>query len=90
VNPEPQSLVSQPQPATGKLVDFAALRLATPMTGQPVVMLEYEDAPGTRSLHQVSLTCTGRGRGGRIYFGGYDNGKFTIFRADGIHRVVAL
>jgi hypothetical protein len=90
VNPEPQSLVSNPQPATAKLIDFAGLRLNTPMTGQPVVMLEYEDRPGVRSVHQVSLTCTGRGHGGLIYFGGYDKGKFRIFRADSIHRVVAL
>jgi hypothetical protein len=91
VSPEPHSSVStSQQPVTGKLIDFAGLRLSTPMTGQPVVLLEYEDRPGVRSLHQVSLTCTGRGRGGLIYFGGYDHGKFTIFRADSIHRVVAL
>jgi hypothetical protein len=25
-----------------------------------------------------------------VYFGGYDKGKFSIFRADCIHRVVEL
>jgi hypothetical protein len=84
------SLPASQSPATGKVIDFAALRLSTPMNGQPMVLLEYEDRPGLRSLHQVSLTCTGKGRGGLIYFGGYDKGKFTIFRADSIHRVVAL
>jgi hypothetical protein len=78
------------QPVTGKVVEFADLRLSTPMTGQPVVLLEYEDRQGIRSIHQVALTCTGQGRGGLIYFGGYDKGKFSIFRADCIHRVVTL
>ncbi|MGB8538577.1 MAG: hypothetical protein WCD57_19295 [Acidobacteriaceae bacterium] len=64
--------------------------MSTPMTGQPMVLLEYEDRQGVRSIHQVALTCTGRGRGGLIYFGGYDKGKFSIFRADCIHRVVTL
>jgi hypothetical protein len=91
VNPVPQSPVSSSQqPVTGKVVDFADLRLSTPMTGQPTVLLEYEDRRGIRSVHQVALTCTGKGRGGLIYFGGYDKGKFSIFRADCIHRVVAL
>ncbi|HTZ57802.1 MAG TPA: hypothetical protein VMB49_06895 [Acidobacteriaceae bacterium] len=90
VNPEPHSSLSASQPVTGRLIEFSGLRLPTPMTGQPVVLLEYEDRPGMRSIHQVALTCTGRGRGGRIYFGGYDKGKFSIFRADCIHRVVAL
>ena len=91
VSPELHSAVSpSQQPVTGKLIDFAGLRLSTPMNGQPAVLLEYEDRPGVRSVHQVSLTCTGKGRGGLIYFGGYDKGKFTIFRADCIHRVVAL
>ncbi len=91
MNPEPKSLAqSSPQPARGKVVEFADLRLSTPMTGQPLVLLEYEDQTGARSIHQVALTCTGKGHGGLIYFGGYDKGKFSIFRADCIHRVVAL
>jgi hypothetical protein len=91
VNPEPQSPASSSQhPVIGNVVEFADLRLSTPMTGQPVVLLEYEDRQGVRSIHQVALTCTGEGRGGLIYFGGYDKGKFSIFRADCIHRVVAL
>jgi hypothetical protein len=91
VNPEPQSPVStSPQRVPGKVVEFADLRLSTPMTGQPVVLFEYEDLQGIRSVHQVALTCTGQGRGGFIYFGGYDKGKFSIFRADCIHRVVTL
>jgi hypothetical protein len=91
VNPEPQSPIAFPQqPAVGQLIEFSALRLSTPMAGQPVVLLEYQDQLGVRSIHQVALTCTGKGRGGLIYFGGYDKGKFSIFRADCIHRVVAL
>ncbi len=91
VNLKPQSPVStSPQPVKGKVVEFADLRLSTPMTGQPVVLFEYEDRQGIRSVHQVALTCTGQGRGGLIYFGGYDKGKFSIFRADCIHRVVTL
>ena len=91
VNPEPQSPVTFPQqPAAGQLVEFSDLRLSTPMAGQPLVLLEYQDQLGVRSIHQVALTCTGKGRGGLIYFGGYDKGKFSIFRADCIHRVVAL
>jgi hypothetical protein len=91
VNPEPQSTVSSsPQSVAGKVVEFADLRLSTPMSGQPMVLLEYEDGQGVRSIHQVALTCTGKGHGGLIYFGGYDKGKFSIFRADCIHRVVAL
>jgi hypothetical protein len=91
VSPEPHSSISTSQQAvTGKVVEFADLRLSTPMTGQPVVLLEYEDRQGIRSIHQVALTCTGKGRGGLIYFGGYDKGKFSIFRADCIHRVVTL
>jgi hypothetical protein len=91
VNPEPHSSISVSQkPVTGELIEFAGLRLPTPMTGQPVVLLEYEDSRGVRSIHQVALTCTGKGRGGRIYFGGFDKGKFSVFRADCIHRVVAL
>lgn len=91
MNPEPQSPISSSQqPSAGKVVEFANLRLSTPMTGQPVVLLEYEDRQGTRSIHQVALTCTAKGRSGLIYFGGYDKGKFSIFRADYIHRVVTL
>jgi hypothetical protein len=91
VNPEPLSPVSSSQPpVAGKVVEFADLRLSTPMTGQPIVLLEYEDRQGVRSIHQVALTCTGQGRGGLVYFGGYDKGKFSIFRADCIHRVVTL
>lgn len=91
MNPEPQSLVSPAkQPVRGQVVEFADLRLSTPMTGQPVVLFEYEDRRGIRSVHQVALTCTGPGRGGLIYFGGYEKGKFTIFRADCIHRVITL
>ena len=91
VNPEPKSSLSSPrQPAPGKVVEFSDLRLSTPMTGQPLVLLEYQDQLGVRSIHHVALTCTGKGRGGLIYFGGYDKGKFSIFRADCIHRVVAL
>jgi hypothetical protein len=91
VNPEPKTSLSTSQrPLTGQIIEFADLRLSTPMTGQPVVLIEYEDRLGTRSIHQVALTCTGKGRGGLIYFGGYDKGKFSIFRADCIHRVVAI
>jgi hypothetical protein len=91
VTPEPESTASSSQQSgTTKVIEFGDLRLSTPMTGQPVVLLEYEDRQGIRSLHQVALTCTGEGRGGLIYFGGYEKGKFSIFRADCIHRVVAL
>jgi hypothetical protein len=91
VNPEPHSPVSTShQPVPAKVIEFADLRLSTPMTGQPFVLFEYEDRRGIRSIHQVALTCTGQGRGGLIYFGGYDKGKFSIFRADCIHRVVTL
>ena len=91
VNPKPLSPAhSSPRSLPGKLVEFSDLRLSTPMTGQPLVLLEYQDLLGVRSVHQVALTCTGKGRGGLIYFGGYDKGKFSIFRADCIHRVVAL
>jgi hypothetical protein len=91
VKPVPQSPLSSSQHSIpGKVVEFADLRLSTPMTGQPLVLLEYEDRQGTRSIHQVALTCTGHGRGGLVYFGGYDKGKFSIFRADCIHRVVTL
>ena len=91
MKPEPQSPLFPSQNSTpGKIVEFADLRLSTPMTGQPLVLLEYEDRQGTRSVHQVALTCTGEGRGGLVYFGGYDKGKFSIFRADCIHRVVTL
>jgi hypothetical protein len=91
VNPVPHSPVSPSQPTIlGKVVEFADLRLSTPMKGQPVVLFEYEDRHGVRSIHQVALTCTGQGHGGLIYFGGYDKGKFSIFRADCIHRVVTL
>lgn len=60
------------------------------MATRPKVLIEYEDHPGDRSLHEVSLTCTAEGAGGAIYFGGYSQGKFSIFRADCIHRVVGL
>lgn len=91
VNPSPHSpaALSQ-QTAAGKVVEFAELRLSTPVAGQPLVLFEYEDGRGKRSIHQVALTCTGEGRGGQVYFGGYDKGKFSIFRADCIHRVVTL
>ena len=88
---ESQSALSPTQPSNpGKVVEFSDLRLSTPMTGQPLVLLEYEDRQGIRSIHQVALTCSGEGRGGLVYFGGYDKGKFSIFRADCIHRVVTL
>jgi hypothetical protein len=91
VDPEPKSPVSTSQPSVrGKVVEFADLRLSTPITGQPIVMFEYEDQQGMRSIHQVALTCTGEGRGGHVYFGGYDQGKFSIFRAACIHRVVTV
>ena len=86
----PSSALIPQQAATGKIVDFANLRLSTPVTGQPVVLLEYENVGGARSIHQVTLTCTGQGHGGLIYFGGYEKGAFSIFRADRIHRVVTL
>jgi hypothetical protein len=89
VKPEPKLSPTQ-QPVRGKVIEFADLRLSTPMTGQPVVLFEYEDRQGVRSVHQVALTCTAEGRGGQIYFGGYDKGKFRVFRADSIHRVVTL
>ena len=78
------------QTTPGTLVEFADLRLSTPVPGTPMVMFEYEDNEGIRSVHRVSLTCSGEGHGGLIYFGGYDKGKFKIFRADCIHRVVTL
>src|ERR1700722_9739301 len=91
VNPEPLSPVSSSQSSVaGKVVEFADLRLSTPMTGQPIVLLEYEDRQGVRSVHQVALTFTGRGHGGLVYFGGYDKWRFSIFRADCIHRVISL
>ena len=73
-----------------KVLEFSDLRLSTPIPGKPVVLFEYENGDGIRSIHQVSLTCSGEGPGGHIYFGGYDKGKFQIFRADCIHRVVTL
>ena len=60
------------------------------MTTRPKVLIEYEDRPGGRSIHEVSFTCTAEGVGGAIYFGGYSRGKFSIFRADCIHRVTSL
>ena len=60
------------------------------MATRAKVRIEYEDRPGVRSFHDVSLTCTAEGVGGFIYFGGYSKGKFSIFRADCIHRVVSL
>jgi len=60
------------------------------MTYRGRVRIEYEHLPGSRSSHEVSLTCTAEGVGGMIYFGGYSSGRFTIFRADCIHRVVRL
>jgi hypothetical protein len=60
------------------------------MAAQPVVLIDYEDQKGIRSVHKVKLTCTGTGRGGLIYFGGYDQGKFSVFRADCIHRVLTV
>jgi hypothetical protein len=90
VNPVPQSPLSSQQPAVRSVVDFADLRLSTPMAAQPVVLIEYEDRRGIRSVHKVTLTCTGKGKGGLIYFGGYDQGKFSVFRADGIHRVLTV
>jgi hypothetical protein len=91
VKQKPQSALSSSQQSIrGRIVEFSDLRLSTPMTGQPLVLLEYEDSQGTRSIHQVALTCTAQGRGGLVYFGGYDKGKFSIFRADCIHRVVTL
>jgi hypothetical protein len=89
VNPEPKLSPTQLS-ARGQVVEFADLRLSTPMSGQPVVLFEYEDRQGVRSIHQVALTCTAEGRGGLVYFGGYDKGKFRVFRADCIHRVVTL
>ena len=90
VNPDPQSQIPARQPPAGKLVEFSDLRLPTPMGAQPMLLIEYEDRPGSRSLHKVALTCTGQGKGGMVYFGGYDQGKFIIFRADCIHRVVQV
>ena len=91
VNPELNSPAPLPnQTAIGKVVEFADLRLSTPMTGQPLLLFEYEDGRGLRSIHQVALTCSGEGHGGLLYFGGYEKGKFSIFRADYIHRVVTL
>ncbi len=72
-----------------KIIPFADLRLPKPMAAQAKVLIEYEDHRGGRSYHQVSLTCTGQG-GGLLYFGGFDAGKFSIFRADCIHRVISL
>jgi hypothetical protein len=71
------------------IIPFADLRLPKQLASQPKVLIEYEDHRGSRSYHQVSLTCMGRG-GGLLYFGGFDAGKFSIFRADCIHRVISL
>lgn len=59
------------------------------MTNRQRVVIEYEDRPGCRSFHQVALTCTAESVAGMIYFGGYAHGRFSIFRADCIHRVVS-
>lgn len=72
-----------------KIIPFADLRLPKPLAAQTKVLIEYDDQRGGRSYHQVSLTCTGQG-GGLLYFGGFDAGKFSIFRADCIHRVISL
>jgi hypothetical protein len=72
-----------------KVIPFADLRLSKTLAKEAKVLIEYEDRRGSRSYHQVSLTCKGEG-GGSLYFGGYDAGRFSIFRADCIHRVIAL
>jgi hypothetical protein len=90
VNPVPQAPLTSQQSGARSVIEFADLRLSTPMAAQPVVLIDYEDRKGIRSVHKVKLTCTGTGRGGLIYFGGYDQGKFSVFRADCIHRVLTV
>jgi hypothetical protein len=90
VNSDDPALASKTIGASGKLIAFADLRLPQALTGLGKVLIEYEDRKGVRSFHRVSLTCKGTGRGGMVYLGGYDSGKFSIFRADGIHRVTGL
>jgi hypothetical protein len=84
-----RSSVSSPPAVPSKIIPFADLRLPKPLAVHTKVLIEYEDHRGGRSYHQVSLTCTGQG-GGLLYFGGFDAGKFSIFRADCIHRVISL
>jgi hypothetical protein len=84
------SAIPNPVASPSKVIAFSDLRLRHPMAAQRRVRIEYEDRPGHRSLYEVSLTCTAEGCGGLIYFGGYAKGKFSIFRADCIHRVSSL
>lgn len=90
VNLDDHSLVRKASSTAGKLIPFADLRLPQPLSGIGKVLIEYDNGTGGRSFHSVSLTCKGKGSGGLIYFGGYDAGKFSIFRADCIHRVTGL
>jgi hypothetical protein len=90
VNPDERFSPSTLPSESSKLVAFADLRLPRPMSKRAKVLIEYEHRPGSRSYHEVSLTCTAEGVGGMIYFGGYSHGRFSIFRADCIHRVVRL
>jgi hypothetical protein len=84
------SAILTPVAPSAKVIAFSDLRLRHPMAEQRRILIEYEDRPGNRSFHEVSLTCTAEGFGGLIYFGGYAKGKFSIFRADCIHRVSSL
>jgi hypothetical protein len=60
------------------------------METEAKVLLEYENHRGGRSLHEVSLTCSGEGVDGVVYLGGFAAGKFSVFRADCIRRVTVL
>ena len=90
MNPNNRSTTSSAAADPSNIIAFANLRLPRPMATRPKVLIEYEDVPGGLSFHEVSLTCTAEGVGGLIYFGGYSKGRFSIFRADCIHRVVGL
>jgi len=71
------------------VINFSDLRLKTPITAKPTVLLEYGDRPGDKSYHQVVLSCTGI-IGRYIYFGGDEHGEFRIFRSDRILRMENL
>ncbi len=90
VNPDNRSVVSSDTADASNIIAFASLRLPRSMAKRSKVLIEYEHVPGARSFHEVSLTCTAEGAGGLIYFGGYSRGRFSIFRADCIHRVVGV
>ena len=90
MNPNDHSTSSSTTADPSNVIAFADLRLPRPMATRSKVLIEYEDVAGGPSCHEVSLTCTAEGVGGLIYFGGYSKGRFSIFRADCIHRVIGL